>query len=193
MVIEKSLQRPISVDAHDEQFVQCVSPIMFDLLTNIVCCTSNHVCSMPTEKPIRQKLTLSNLATTRPSEPLGAEQPAIASTKTGVLGAKPPVSLEEDAPTVSRLRDKKLEYFNNELNTLESTTNASDEVFKPGDKIRVKAPWGDSAIAEIVTLYQDSSGSNWAYYIPFEPSLPPNWSWLGGCTRASLLVKSKQG
>jgi len=26
MVIEKSLQRPISVDAHDEQFVQCVSP-----------------------------------------------------------------------------------------------------------------------------------------------------------------------
>jgi TnpA family transposase len=26
MVIEKSLQRPISVDAHDKQFVQCVSP-----------------------------------------------------------------------------------------------------------------------------------------------------------------------
>jgi len=26
MVIEKSLQRLISVDAHDEQFVQCVSP-----------------------------------------------------------------------------------------------------------------------------------------------------------------------
>jgi hypothetical protein len=27
MVIEKSLQRPISVDAHDKQFVQCVSPM----------------------------------------------------------------------------------------------------------------------------------------------------------------------
>jgi len=149
---------------------------------------------MPTEKPIRQKLTLSNLATTRPSEPPGAEQPATASPKTVELGAKPPVSLEEDAITVPRLGDKKLEHFqSNKLNTLESTTNTSDEIFRPGDKIRVKAPWGDSAIAEIVTLYQDSSGSNWAYYIPFEPSLPPNWSWLGGCTRASLLVKSKPG
>jgi hypothetical protein len=26
MVIEEILQHPISVDAHDEQFVQCVSP-----------------------------------------------------------------------------------------------------------------------------------------------------------------------
>ncbi len=29
MVIEKSLQRPISVDAHDKQFVQCVSPSQY--------------------------------------------------------------------------------------------------------------------------------------------------------------------
>lgn len=26
MVIEKNLERPIYVDAHDEEFVQCVSP-----------------------------------------------------------------------------------------------------------------------------------------------------------------------
>jgi len=98
----------------------------------------------------------------------------------------------KDTSTILRLTDKKLEHSqNNDLKTLESAANASNETFKPGDMIRVKAPWGESAIAEIVTLYQDLSGNNWAYYVPFEPSPPPDWSWLGGCIQASLLVKPK--
>lgn len=145
---------------------------------------------MPTEKPTRQKLTLSDLATARPSENLRSEQPVQVSTNIVALNVQQ-VVVPEDAPPVPHLKTKKiLPSQSNGLNTLESTTNASNEIFRPGDKIWVKAPWGDIAIAEIVTLYQDLAGKNWAYYVPFEPILPPDWGWLGGCTQASLLVKS---
>lgn len=145
---------------------------------------------MPTEKPTLQKLTLSDLATARPSENLRSEQPVQVSTNIVALDVQQPVA-PEDAPPVPRLKDKKiLPSQSNSLKMLESTTNASNEIFRPGDKIRVKAPWGDIAIAEIVTLYQDLAGNNWAYYVPFEPLLPPDWGWLGGCIQASLLVKS---
>jgi hypothetical protein len=37
MVIEEILQHPISVDAHDEQFVQCVSPILVEQALTLFC------------------------------------------------------------------------------------------------------------------------------------------------------------
>jgi len=86
---------------------------------------------MPTEKPIRQKLTLSNLATTRPSETPGAEQPAIASTKTVALGAKPPVSLEEDAPTVPNT----VQLRNTVETVLNKNTNTNRGIRLPALKI----------------------------------------------------------
>ncbi len=95
---------------------------------------------MPTEKPTRLHLTLSNLATARPSEAVKSEQPAQASTNTVAPDANLPVS-PEDVPTSARFGDKKLQRSqSSDLKTLESTTNASDEMFKPGDRIRVKAP-----------------------------------------------------
>jgi len=147
---------------------------------------------MPTEKPTSQKLTLSSLATARPSQTPESEQkqPAIANTNTVAPDAQPPVS-PADVPSASRFGDKKPQSSQSkDLKTLESVTNAAGEVFKAEDRIQVEAPWRDSAVAEIVTLYQDLSGGDWASYLPIEPSPPTNWSWLGGCTRASLLVKS---
>ena len=146
---------------------------------------------MPTEKITHRHLTLSNLATARPSQTPESEQkqPALASTNSIAPDAQPPVS-PADAPTASRFGDKKPQSSQSkDLKTLESVTNAAGEVFETGDRIQVEAPWGDSAVAEIVTLYQDLSSGDWASYIPFETSPPNNWSWLGGCSRASLLVK----
>jgi hypothetical protein len=71
---------------------------------------------------------------------------------------------------------------------LESVTNDAGEVFNPGDKISVKAPWGGIAIAEITGFYQDDSGNAWAHYSPSEPR--DGWQWEGGCIRAALLAKA---
>lgn len=73
---------------------------------------------------------------------------------------------------------------------LSSVTNADGEVFKPGDKILAKSPWGARVPVEIKTVYQDSEGNDWAHYLPNEEQLPSGWSWLGGCTRATLLLKA---
>jgi hypothetical protein len=101
-----------------------------------------------------------------------------------------PTLPQEDAPTYRRQFDKKPQRKEiKPLKTLESVTNATGEVFQLGDKITVKAPWGGIAIAEITIIYQDESGNAWANYLPLE-SVPPDWSWLGGCTRTSLLVKA---
>lgn len=76
------------------------------------------------------------------------------------------------------------------LKTLSSVTNANGEVFKPGDKILAKSPWGARVTAEIKTVYQDSEGNDWVQYLPNEEQLPSGWSWLGGCSRATLLLKA---
>jgi hypothetical protein len=73
---------------------------------------------------------------------------------------------------------------------LSCVTNTNGEVFKPGDKILAKSPWGARVPVEIKTVYQDSEGNAWAHYLPTEEQLPSGWSWLGGCTRATLLLKA---
>lgn len=73
---------------------------------------------------------------------------------------------------------------------LSSVVNANGEVFKPGDQILAKSPWGARVPVEIKTVYQDSEGNDWAHYLPNEEQLPSGWSWLGGCTRATLLLKA---
>ncbi len=73
---------------------------------------------------------------------------------------------------------------------LSSVTNTNGEVFKPGDQILAKSPWGARVPVEIKTVYQDSEGNDWAHYLPNEEQLPSGWSWLGGCTRATLLLKA---
>ncbi|NEO60844.1 MAG: hypothetical protein F6J98_10525 [Moorea sp. SIO4G2] len=70
---------------------------------------------------------------------------------------------------------------------LKSVTNSDGEVFQCQDQIRVKAPWGSRATAEITALYQDESGNAWAQYKPSESD--PKWHWQGGCIRAERLRK----
>lgn len=105
------------------------------------------------------------------------------------VGETPASSFQEDTFNNHRYFDRKPQRKEiKPIKTLESAFNAADEVFQAGDKIVVKAPWGGKAIAEIALLYQDDGGTAWAQYLPLE-SIPPNWSWLGGCTRTSLLMK----
>ena len=77
------------------------------------------------------------------------------------------------------------------LPQLESATNAKGEVFKPGNRISVSAPWGGRSLAEIELFYQADSGEVWAQYKPVE-SIPEKWTWLGGVIRAELLSTSNE-
>jgi hypothetical protein len=74
------------------------------------------------------------------------------------------------------------------LQVLSSATNATGEVFNPGDKILVSSPWGGKAIAEIVNFYRDDNGDAWARYTPQESR--PDWPWEGGCLLAARLLKA---
>ena len=150
---------------------------------------------MTSKKQSRRKLDLTNLASLTTSvtpEPEKApeEQP------TSTASVDPPVPPQEEstpvpveeAPVERRQFDKKPQRAEvKPLKTLQSATNATGEVFQPGDKIQLTAPWGNKAIAEITIIYQSDSGKVWAHYLPSEP-VPPNWSWLGGCALAELLV-----
>ncbi|NEO37429.1 MAG: hypothetical protein F6J90_14275 [Moorea sp. SIOASIH] len=71
---------------------------------------------------------------------------------------------------------------------LKSVTNSEGEIFQCQDQIRIKAPWGSRATAEITVLYQDESGNPWAQYKPNESD--PKWDWEGGCIRAERLRKA---
>lgn len=151
---------------------------------------------MPSKKP-NQKLDLTHLATSRPTAPRAPEKPKPSPSDTPVESSTTPAAQEEpaptpveEAPTDSRQWERRPQRPQvKPLKTLAQATNEAAEVFKPGDKIQAKAPWGTIAIAEITTLYEDESGNAWAQYIPAEP-LPDKWSWLGGCTRAVLLKKA---
>lgn len=93
-----------------------------------------------------------------------------------------------EAPTENRQFDRKPHrYEAKPLQTLETATNAAGESFTLGDKIELFAPWGKKAIAEVSLIYQDESQNIWVQYFPIE-EIPPNWSWLGGCTRAERVV-----
>ena len=70
---------------------------------------------------------------------------------------------------------------------LESCTNVAGEVFKPGDRISVLAPWGGKTIAEIELIYKAESGNVWAKYKRAEPG-PNEWvEWENGVCRCQLL------
>lgn len=71
------------------------------------------------------------------------------------------------------------------LPQLDSTSNEAGEVFVPGDKIMVSAPWGGTAAAEIVMFYR--ADGVWAKYKPLE--VREGWPWESGCLRASRLTK----
>jgi hypothetical protein len=153
---------------------------------------------MASKKQSRRKLDLTNLAAlttnvTPEPEKTTEEQPA--STASADIPVPPqeeaqPVPVEE-APVERRQFDKKPQRAEvKPLKTLQSATNATGEVFQPGDKIQLLAPWGNKAIAEITIIYQSDSGKVWVHYLPSEP-VPPNWTWLGGCTLAELLVSAQ--
>jgi hypothetical protein len=133
---------------------------------------------------------------TSPETPLEASPPAQPPLKSETLITPPtppqenrPSPPSEDIPPIRRQFDRKPQRSEvKPLKTLSSATNEAGEVFNPGDKILAKAPWGKRALAEITTIYEDESGSAWAQYLPAE-AVPENWSWLGGSTRASLLLK----
>ena len=97
------------------------------------------------------------------------------------------------APHPALTKERKLDYRPQRpkpqpIQTVPEATNEAGELFKAGDKINVKAPWGGVAIAEIVSFYLDNHGGVWAQYHPL--SCIPKWTWNGGCTRAHLLQKA---
>jgi hypothetical protein len=139
-----------------------------------------------------KKLDLSDLAnfpqsdTPKPSE--ASAQPA----ESSVTPKERPTARPTESSTYAEghkpfRRPQRLQY--KPPTTLENATNAAGELFQLGDQVSVKAPWGEKAVARIDTIYQDESGTVWAHYLPID-SIPENWSWLGGCTRANLLVKA---
>lgn len=71
---------------------------------------------------------------------------------------------------------------------IETVSNGDGEAFSTGDKIRVTAPWGEQAIAQITSIYQSPSDT-WAQYKPIVEELPTGWSWFGGVCRAESLMK----
>ncbi|MGB7444625.1 MAG: hypothetical protein WA919_26460 [Coleofasciculaceae cyanobacterium] len=75
-----------------------------------------------------------------------------------------------------------------QLKKLESANNKFGDRFEGGDKITVIPPWGGQAVVEITDFYQDHSGNAWARFTASEA--PPGWTWLGGCLRASRLIKA---
>lgn len=158
---------------------------------------------MAPKKPSRRKLDLTNLASlntnlTPEPEKTVEEQPTIEQPATSEAvdtpvspPEKPAPVPPEDAPTERRQFDKKPQRAEvKPLKTLQSVTNTAGETFKPGDKIQLMAPWGKRAIAEITMIYQDNSDNAWAQYLPVE-AIPPNWTWVGGCTRVERLVAAE--
>jgi hypothetical protein len=103
----------------------------------------------------------------------------------------PSSSVQEQSPAnlYRRQFDKPQRSEVKPLKILPSVTNEAGEVFNPGDKILIKAPWGVQVTAEIVDFYQDEGGNAWARYTSSESY--PGWSWEGGCTRTSLLSKAE--
>ena len=103
----------------------------------------------------------------------------------------PAPALIKEAPTDNErpYEPKKPQRSFKPSKTLPSTTNGAGEVFKLGDKILPKSPWGTRALAEITAIYEDNQGDAWVQYIPIE-EVPDGWSWLGGITRAELLLKA---
>lgn len=71
---------------------------------------------------------------------------------------------------------------------ISEVSNASGEIFNPGDKISVIAPWGEKVTAEIQSLYHDEADCSWARYVPSQSR--PDWNWDRGCIRAARLVKA---
>ncbi len=134
------------------------------------------------------------------SEPAPAEPPLIIVAKkpsrakpseaTPALPAKEPSGATKTvAPEFIQLKKKAIDI--QPKKAIVEATNQTGEAFKPGDKIKVKAPWGGSAIAEIVTFYQDNDRKIWAQYNPQDSM--PKWTWSRGCTRASFLEKAFSG
>lgn len=167
---------------------------------------------MAPKKPSRRKLDLTNLASLNtnitpepektveeqptPEQPATSEaieQPATSeAVDTPVSPPEKPAPVPpEEARTERRQFDKKPQRAEvKPLKTLQSVTNSAGATFKPGDKIQLMAPWGKRAIAEITMIYQDNSDNAWAQYLPAE-SIPPNWTWLGGCARVERLVAAE--
>jgi hypothetical protein len=160
---------------------------------------------MPSKKQTHRKLDLTHLGslnTSVTSEPQQVEpkktleEPVATNTVEKVTApptepAPAPVQEPEpvaEAPVENRKFDRRPQrYEPKPLSTLESYNNAAGESFKPGDKIQLFAPWGKSAIAEISLIYHDESSNVWVQYVPLG-EIPPNWSWLGGCSRAERIV-----
>lgn len=174
----------------------------------------NAIASMPSKKKNHKKLDLSHLSTIQPSvSPLGdkpveeqPETPASVKDPTPIQEEpaptpeivekspqeEPPPALVKEAPNDNerRYETKKPQRVSfKALKTIESATNSAGEVFKLGDKILPKSPWSTRALAEITAIYEDNQGDVWVQYLPLE-EVPDGWSWLGGVTRAALLLKA---
>ncbi len=168
---------------------------------------------MPSKKKNHKKLDLSHLSTISPSVSPLADKPVEEQPET-LAPVKDPTPIQEEptatpeavkespqevpapalvqeAPTDNerRYEPKKPQRSFKPLKTLQSANNSAGEVFQVGDKILPKSPWGTRALAEITAIYEDNEADVWVQYLPIE-EVPNGWSWLGGVTRAALLLKA---
>lgn len=114
-----------------------------------------------TEKPEAEKPTAEKPSTDRPNRPF-----------------KP----SSDRPRRSENPSAKLWV------ELQEASNSAGDVFNIGDQVKVRAPWGGEAIAEIKLFYQVEPKSIWANFVPLDEQ--EGWTWKGGCIRIELLKRA---
>ncbi|NJK36607.1 MAG: hypothetical protein HC835_03865 [Oscillatoriales cyanobacterium RM2_1_1] len=132
------------------------------------------------------------LAVTRPNRPKMPD----ASQTTGKLEAPSEDSKTSTASTASASGDEKKKLVSRPqkptkrskpqpLVELAEVITPQGEAFKVGERILVRAPWGDQAVAEITNFYQISPDQVVAAFIPQDSK--EDWIWEGGYIRIDLL------
>ncbi|MGL5083434.1 MAG: hypothetical protein ACRC8A_18290 [Microcoleaceae cyanobacterium] len=127
------------------------------------------------------------LAVTRPKRP---EMPDSSQADAG----KPEESSPDPKPLSSPPRDgfsrpqkptKRPKVQSQPLVELTEVKTPEGIVFKVGDGILVRAPWGNPAEAEITIFYQINPEEVFAHFVPKESK--EGWTWEGGCICTALL------
>ncbi len=148
----------------------------------------------PEPTPVAVEKEVSSEAPPEPTPVIVAKKPSrsIPPEATPVVVAKEASRSISAAPTEFIQLKKKPQVIDIQpRKTLVEISNQAGEVFKVGDPIKVKAPWGGTAIAEIANFYHDNDGNAWVQYNPRDSM--PKWTWNRGCTRARLLEKALSG
>ncbi|NET51803.1 MAG: hypothetical protein F6K09_24820, partial [Merismopedia sp. SIO2A8] len=93
-----------------------------------------------------------------------------------------PTPIEENKAAVEQLTDSPssaphlLSSQPSNLKHQETVTNAFGIIFKAGDLIEVRSPWGTNTIAQIESIFLSPTGKTWIHYLP-QQDCPQGWNW----------------